>query len=141
MSRRWDPDADEVRDPRPYDYGQAKAALARGSRDQDQAAQWIAETAEEFAQAEERYRVKLAEKIVYLHDEEGVAWSVAPDLARGDKEVAGLRRQRDIKEGLKDAAEQRGWQASANRRGLERLIDWSMRVAPDGQWEEGALPQ
>lgn len=129
---RWDPDADEIKDARPYDYESAKRAIARGSRDQSQAADWTAEAARDFAQAEKEYREALAIEMVNLHDRQGVAWSACPDLARGDGKVAELRRKRDVAEGVKEAAEQRAWQASANRRSLEQLVNWSMKVAPLG---------
>lgn len=133
---RWDPEDDEVKDPRPYDFAGAKRAHARGSRDQASAAKWRADTAEGYAEAERAYRVALALKITELRAE-GWPATVCADLARGDKNVARLRRERDISEGLKDAAEGSSWQASANRRGLEQLVAWSMRVAPDGQHDEG----
>lgn len=137
MTSRWDPEDEEVRDPRPYDYEGAKRAVARASRDQSHAEQWQADAARDFAQKEEAYRVALAEKIVEFHVD-GVAWTACQDLARGEKAVAALRRDRDIAEGVVEAAKGNAWKCVANRRSLDRLVDWSMRVSPDGQYERAA---
>lgn len=136
---RWDPAEDEVLDARPYDYEGAKRAVARGSRDQGEAAKWTQDAAADFAQAEKNYREALAIEMVTLHDKQGVAWSAAGDLARGDGKVAELRRKRDVAQGVKEAAEQRAWQASANRRSLEQLVDWSKRVNAWGDVEDERL--
>lgn len=133
---RWDPDTDEVRNPDPYDFAGAKRAAARWSRDMSAAAEWRASSAETAAAAEQAYRVALARRIVELHDQEGVAWTVAQDVARGDAKVAQLRHDRDVAEGVREAAELLGWKTSGDGRRLDRLIDWSMRVAPDGQTDE-----
>ena len=132
---RWDPDTDEVANPEPYDFGGAKRAHARASRDQTAAADFRVKATEDYAKAERAYREALAAEIVRQHAE-GAAWTTAQDLARGTKAVAELKQARDIAEGVKDAAEQLAWKASADRRGLEQLVDWSMRVAPDGQHEQ-----
>jgi hypothetical protein len=80
----------------------------------------------EFAEAEESYRKALAEEIVKAHND-GVAWSTAPDLARGDDRVAELRRKRDIAEGMKEAVVQNAWRAASDRRDAQRFADWSAR--------------
>lgn len=129
---RWDPDEDEVKDTRPYDFEGAKRAVARASRDQLAAAQDGADAAQDAAEKERRYREALSAEIVRQHAE-GVAWSVASDVARGVPEVARLRYERDVAQGVLKACEERSWTASANRRQLDKLVDWSMRVAPDGQ--------
>lgn len=134
---RWDPDLDEVKDVRPYDYAAAKRAIARGSRDQASAAQWRADTAKAYAEAEKAYRTELAKKILELKSQ-GVAVTACGDIARGDEHVANLKFKRDVQEGIREAAEGLQWQASANRRSLEQLVEWSRRVAPDGQFEGAA---
>jgi hypothetical protein len=60
---------------------------------------------------------------------DGVAITVAQDLARGDKHVASLRFKRDLAEGLRDAAAQSIWRHTADRRELEQFLDWSKRAA------------
>src|ERR1044072_3491021 len=87
----WDPETGEVRSTLPYDFGEAKAAHARGSRDQADAAENTRAKARAYAKAEKDYRIALAIEIVKLHDKDGVAWSAAPDLAKGDQQVANLR--------------------------------------------------
>ena len=39
---------------------------------------------------------------------------------------------------MEDAAGQLGWKASKDRGVVEQLVDWSMRVAPLGEFPEGA---
>jgi hypothetical protein len=65
-------------------------------------------------------------RIVELHDG-GVAWTVAADVARGDEDVAELRRVRDIAQGLLGVAEARAFRTAADRRSLDALVSWSMR--------------
>lgn len=145
LGTRWDPGEEEVRNPEPYDYAEAKRAIARGSREQADAARARATMGEEAAEAEKLYRVALAKRILSLRAEgvEGsdkggsraIAWTVCADVARGDEHVAALRFDRDVKAALYQAAEGVSWQASANRRALEQLVEWSMKVAPLGQGE------
>ena len=56
---------------------------------------------------------------------EGVAWSAAADLARGDAHVAQLRFDRDVAAGVLAATEQAGFRLQADRRVLEQLVRWS----------------
>jgi hypothetical protein len=111
----------------PYDFGQARDAAARASNAQHQAETNLIDAAKDYAEKEERYRVALAKEIVRQHDDDKVAWTVAPDLARGDKEVARLRKDRDIAEGVRDAAQQQAWRRAADRKDTQRFIDWSAR--------------
>jgi hypothetical protein len=111
---------------RPYEFGDAREAATRASRAQVSAEDFIKESARAFAIAEEAYRIALAERIVELHAQ-GTAWSVCGDVARGDRHVAKLRRERDIAEGVRDAAVQACWRRTADRRDTERFIEWSMR--------------
>jgi hypothetical protein len=93
------------------------------------------EQAKKRAKAEQEYRVALAKRILTAHDE-GIAWSVCSDIARGDKEVARLRYERDVADGVAEALSQAGWRHAADRKDLQRLISWSERVAPNGQGAE-----
>ena len=110
----------------PYDFGEARQAAENASRAQKAAEDFIRDAAKDFAHKEEAYRVALAKRIVLEHNE-GRAWTVCPDLARGDEQVARLRRERDIAEGVREAAGQAAWRRAADRRDTERFIDWSMR--------------
>jgi hypothetical protein len=56
-------------------------------------------------------------RIVELHAE-GVAWSVAGDIARGDETVAAARYERDVAEAVSQAQEQAGFRLNADRRVL-----------------------
>jgi len=111
----------------PFDYGQAVAAAREASALQLGAERAMRDAAQTYADAEERYRCALAKEIVRQHAEDGVAWTVAPDLARGDPNVARLRRERDIAEGVREASRQAVWRRAADRRDVARFTDWSMR--------------
>jgi uncharacterized protein involved in propanediol utilization len=110
----------------PYTFDEARTAAANASRAQKMAEDFIRQAYHDFALKEEAYRVALALRITELHAE-GVAWSSTADLARGDKAVARLRRERDIAEGVKEAASQAGWRASKDRDDTAALISWSAR--------------
>ncbi len=73
----------------------------------------------------------------------GAAWTVAQDLARGNTDVARLRRERDIAEGVKEAAVQAAWRRAADRRDVGRFMDWSARrdlaEMPDPEAFESAI--
>lgn len=110
----------------PYDYSHAHAAAASASRAQHAAEEFLREAYKMFAQSEEAYRVALAVRIVELRAE-GAAATLCADLARGEKDVAALRRARDIAEGVKEAAAQAAWRRAADRKDTQRFIDWSAR--------------
>lgn len=128
----------------PYDFESARNAASAASRAQLEAERNLKDAARDFAQKEERYRVALAKEIVRQHADEKVAWTVAPDLARGNAEVARLRRDRDIAEGVREAMQQAAWRRAADRKDTQRFIDWSMRrdiaegfgVAPEPEFSE-----
>jgi hypothetical protein len=108
----------------PYTFGQAKQAAANASKLQKSASDFSREMGQNFARKEEAYRMALAEEIVRQHDA-GVAWTVAQDMARGDKHVAKLRRERDIAEGMREAAMQDAWRRVADRKDTQAFIEWS----------------
>lgn len=125
----------------PWDFEQARAAAQRASMAQQAAEDFVRDAARQFAEAEERYRVALALEIVRQHRDDKVAWTVAPDLARGNVEVARLRRERDIAEGVREAAQQASWRRSADRKDTQSLLSWSMRVSlrdedPQPDWSQ-----
>lgn len=112
---------------RPYDFAQAREAAAQASTLQLAAETAMKDAARAYALAEEKYRIALATEIVRQHAEDKVAWTVAPDLARGNPAVAALRRERDIAEGVRDAMQQAAWRRAADRKDTQRFIDWSAR--------------
>lgn len=110
----------------PYDFGQARAAAAAASRAEAAAEDFIREAYKDAALRNEAYRKRLAEEIVAVHNA-GAAWTVAQDLARGAADVARMCRDRDIAEGVKEAAVQAAWRRKDDRRDTARFIEWSMR--------------
>jgi hypothetical protein len=110
----------------PWTFERSREAGRQASAAQHAAEKFIKDAAKQFAHAEERYRVALAEEILRLH-EQGVAWSSTSDLARGAKHVAELKRKRDIEHGVLEAAKQAAWRRSADREDTQRFTDWSMR--------------
>jgi hypothetical protein len=110
----------------PWTIDQAKDAARQASTSQRAAENFIREAFKQFALSEEKYRTALAVRITELHAE-GVAWSATADLARGDKGVARLKRERDIAEGVVEAAKQAGWRASKDRDDVQAFIGWSQR--------------
>jgi hypothetical protein len=117
----------------PYDFAEARDAAGKASRSQADSERFIVEATRALADKERTYRMELAKKIVEVHAG-GAAWTVAQDLARGDKRVADLRYERDVAHGVKEAAEQASWRCAADRKDTGRFIDWSSKVAPvDGQ--------
>ena len=118
----------------PYDWTEAREAVRQASEAMKNAEQARRDASEDLAAKERAYRVALARKIVEVHAE-GAAWTVAQDLARGDKRVADLRYERDVAKGVLEAQETASWRQTADRRDLSKLIEWSQRVSPDGQQE------
>jgi hypothetical protein len=110
------------------DFAAAVAASREASEAQHNAEKYYAQKGREYAEAERAYREALAQAITRLRSE-GNAATVAQDLARGDSKVAHLRFQRDLAEGLRDAAAQSIWRHTADRRELEQFLDWSKRAA------------
>jgi hypothetical protein len=122
----------------PMDFASAVAASREASEAQQNAERWYASKGREYAEAERAYREALAQAIARLRAD-GIAITVAQDLARGDKHVASLRFKRDLAEGLRDAAAQSIWRHLAARRELLQFVDWSKRASfldvepPDGE--------
>lgn len=125
----------------PYDFSEARDLTVKAAAAQKTAEDLLRSTSRDFAEKERAYRVALAKEIVRQHAEEGSAWTVCQDLARGNPEVAKLRMERDIAEGVKEATQQQAWRASADRKDLHGLIAWSMRRdlaedVPQPQWAD-----
>lgn len=118
----------------PYSFGQARTAVTKAASNMIAAEETLRQAYRDAAQKEETYRVELAKEITRQHGE-GVAWTACQDMARGNQHVAHLRFERDVAEGVKEAAQAALWRLTADRRDLGRLVDWSMRVSPLGQAE------
>lgn len=109
-----------------WTFEESREACRLASAGQRSAEDALREAARVAALADEQYRLALAREIVLQHDA-GVAWSTAPDLARGNAEVASLRRERDIREGALEAIKQAAWRAAADRKDAQRFADYSLR--------------
>lgn len=110
----------------PFDEPDARDAARMAASLQAGAEGQIREAFKALAEKEQSYRVALAKRITELHAD-GVAWTVCADLARGDEKVARLRLERDIAEGVREAAVQASWRRAADRKDIGRLIEWSAR--------------
>lgn len=121
----------------PYDWAQARDHIEAAKRAMQAAEQFTRQAYKDAAAAEKAYRIALAKRITEIHAT-GAAWTVCQDLARGDEKVAELRYKRDVQEGIKEAAQSATWRLTADRKDLAALVAWSMRVSPDGQFDEPA---
>jgi chlorite dismutase len=110
----------------PWSFEQAVGRCQRASNRQESAEQSLREAYVQAAEAEEAYRLELARQILQEHAD-GIAWTVASDVARGREKVARLRRDRDIAEGVRESMVQAAWRRAADRRDAQRFADWSQR--------------
>jgi hypothetical protein len=111
----------------PFDFGEAETAIREAQARQAGAETTLKEASKAAAAKEQTFRVALAKEIVRLHDSDKVAWTVCADLARGNEHVAQLRYERDVAQGVLEAAQQAAWRFAADRKDTGRLVDWSMR--------------
>jgi hypothetical protein len=105
----------------------ARDAAHQASENQRGCEDRIRNAGRELAEAERVYRKALATKILNVRAEQEVAWSVAGDVARGDKHVADKKFDRDVKDALLEAAKQEAFRRGADRRDIDTLLNWSMR--------------
>ncbi len=110
----------------PWSFGEAVQRCSEASRRQQESEEELKHAYRHAALAEEEYRLALAKAILAKHHD-GAAWTVAPDLARGDEKVAELRRERDTALGLREALSQAAWRRTADRKDAQRFADWSQR--------------
>ena len=110
----------------PWEFREAEAKHQSASRASKEAERFLKESYHAWAVKEEAYRKALAERITELRAD-GVAATLAKDLARGDTKVARLKMESMIAEGVTEAARQRAFAAQADRRAVEGLADWSKR--------------
>jgi hypothetical protein len=110
----------------PYTFDEARKASEHASNIQRQAEQFVIASTKRYANAERAYRKALAEKILALKAE-GMAITACGDVARGEARIADLKFDRDVAEGVREAASQAVWRATSDRKDEGRFIDWSMR--------------
>jgi hypothetical protein len=111
---------------RPWTFGQAVAVQKKYSDEQEQAERFVKTAYKDFAEAERAYREALAKKITELRAA-GNSVTLCGDLARGDEHVALLKYKRDVAEGVREAAGQAVWRATADRRAADAFTAWSQR--------------
>lgn len=111
----------------PLEIGDARQAAHRASELQRNVENLLRDTSRDLAEKERLYRRKLSTRIVELHAEDGYAITMCGDIARGEEAVARLRYERDVAEGVLEAARQQAFRYGADRRDLHQLIEWSQR--------------
>lgn len=110
----------------PFTFGEAKDRINQAKAQQTAAESNVRDAYQKFGLARRAYQAALAAKILELRVS-GTAATLCPDLARGDQQVAHLRFQKDVAEGVMEAAKSAVWRHTADRRELEQLVAWSMR--------------
>lgn len=111
----------------PLQIEDARQAAYQASENQRAVEDMVRNASKDLAEAERLYRKKLTTRMLILHADDGVAWTAAESVARGEKEIADLRYGRDVKEGVLEAARQQAFRRGADRRDLDTLLNWSMR--------------
>jgi hypothetical protein len=110
----------------PFDVADARRATKIARDLQANVEENIRDNSGTLALAEKVYRLALAKRMAEFKAE-GVAWTSAGDMARGDQHVADLRYKRDVAKGVMKATDQAAFRCGSDRRSLDRLIDWSQR--------------
>lgn len=119
----------------PYSFDEARLAVVHIGRRQREAERFRNERVKAAAEAEKAYRRGLAVKIIELR-EQGWPATVCEHLARGDDEISDLKAAASILQGAVDTASHSLYRMGSDRKSLDSLVDWSKRVAPDGQGDE-----
>lgn len=124
----------------PLEIADARDAAHKASELQRGVEDRIRDASRELAEAERQYRLKLTERILHLHAQDGLAITMCGEVARGESAVATLRFKRDVAKGVLEAAQQQAYRYAADRRDLHRLIEWSQRRdlrtdTPPADWD------
>jgi predicted Zn-dependent protease len=110
----------------PWDFGTAAAKAREASAAQKQAEDFVKTAYRQYAEAERAYRKALATRIVELRADKTPA-TVAQDVARGDTKVADLKFASTVADGVRQAAANAVFRASADRQAVKEFITWSFR--------------
>lgn len=110
----------------PLEIEDARQAAYRASELQREVEDSMREASRKLAECERTYRLALTTRILELKIE-GYAITMCGEIARGDKEVARLRYERDVAEGVFDAAKQQAFRRGADRKDIDTLLNWSMK--------------
>jgi hypothetical protein len=125
----------------PFEIEDARDAAHALSEQQRKHEDRIKAASRDLAEAERQYRLKLTERILYLHAQDQVAWTACEVIAKGEKVVADLRYKRDVAKGVLEAAQQLGYALGADRKDLSLFIGWSERRdlrtdTPPASWDQ-----
>lgn len=110
----------------PWDFAEAVKRSEDARTEQERVEGEVKTAFKMYATAERTYVVALARRMWELK-RDGIAITACERLAKGDPSIAALRELRDEAEGLKETAKMAAWRATADRRDVEALIDWSKR--------------
>lgn len=115
----------------PLQIEDAREAAHQASENQRNCEDRIKKASRDLAQKERTYREKLSKRILALHagegDTPGLAISTCETVAKGEKDVARLRYERDVAAGIFEAAKQEAFRRGADRRDVDTLLNWSMK--------------
>lgn len=110
----------------PLQIEDAREAAHHASELQREVEDAIRNASRDRAEKERAYREALSARILELRAKE-IAVTACGDIARGEKEIAKLRYERDVAEGVLEAAKQQAFRRGSDRRDLDTLLNWSMR--------------
>lgn len=124
----------------PWSFQEAVEQSRNAETEQRRVESEVALAYREAGRAQELYSVALARRMFELKSS-GVAVTACEVLAKGDPRIAELRRERDIKEGLKETAKVAAWRTNADRRDVTALLEWAQRRdLADGSYRVPAEP-
>lgn len=110
----------------PLEIADARQAAYRASELQREVEDAMRTASKKLAEKERAYRGALAEKILELRTgSDAPAWTTCSDIARGDAKVRTARYERDVAEGVLEAARQQAFRRGADRRDITVLLEWS----------------
>jgi hypothetical protein len=112
----------------PLEITDARSAAHRASEMQAAVERRLTENTTALAEAERAYRQELATRILTLRAD-GLPATVCADVARGERKCSDLRYARDVAAGVLDATKQEAFRRGADRKSVEQLLLWSMKVA------------
>lgn len=109
------------------DYAALRNAARHNAEARANARKSYLEAAQEAAEKERDYRRARATKLAELRSD-GVAWTAAIDLAKGDEDVSTLAFERDLAISKLKASLLRHDELEGERASIRQLGDWSARM-------------
>jgi hypothetical protein len=116
----------------PLDYEEGRSAMKAAGENVRAAERELSDQIDRKAEAEREYRRALARKLIALRAD-GMAATLAKDLARGDEEVLAYSHARDIAADMVKFRHEVLEDRRGDRASLHKLVDYSMKVTPS--WE------